>query len=114
MCIDNASSRSKIDLRERNNGDSIVSGGRNTTSLNLTLAADFEPTRRTYQQAPVNTLLGFELETYQIPRGQLLPSEKVPDGVISTRKFKQIVSSINEVGLIEPLSVIQPDRKQPE
>ncbi len=33
---------------------------------------------------------------------------------MSTRKYKQIVSSINEVGLIEPLSVIQPDRKKPE
>lgn len=33
---------------------------------------------------------------------------------MSTRKNKQIVSSINEVGLIEPLSVILPDRKQPE
>ncbi|MGV0961468.1 MAG: plasmid partitioning protein RepB C-terminal domain-containing protein [Limnohabitans sp.] len=64
--------------------------------------------------APLNTLLGFELETYQIPLDQLLPSKKVPDGVMSTRKYKQIVSSINEVGLIEPLSVIQPDRKKPE
>ena len=45
---------------------------------------------------------------------QLQPSKKVPDGVMSTRKYKQIVSSINEVGLIEPLSVIQPDRKKPE
>jgi len=58
--------------------------------------------------APLNTLLGFELETYQVPLDQLLPSKKVPDGVMSTRKYKQIVSSINEVGLIEPLSVIQP------
>ena len=64
--------------------------------------------------APLNTLLGFELETYQVPLDQLLPSKKVPDGVMSTRKYKQIVSSINEVGLIEPLSVIQPDRKKPE
>ncbi len=63
---------------------------------------------------PLNTLLGFELETYQIPLDQLLPSKKVPDGVMSTRKYKQIVSSINEVGLIEPLSVIQPDRKKPD
>jgi len=63
---------------------------------------------------PLNTLLGFELETYQIPLDQLLPSKKVPDGVMSTRKYKQIVSSINEVGLIEPLSVIQPDRKKSE
>lgn len=35
---------------------------------------------------PLNTLLSFELETYQIPLDQLLPSKKVPDGVMSTRK----------------------------
>lgn len=39
---------------------------------------------------------------------------KLPDGVMTTRNYKQIVSSINGVGLIEPLSVIQSDRKKPE
>lgn len=34
--------------------------------------------------------------------------------MMSTRKYKQISSSINEVGLIKPLSVTQPDRKKPE
>lgn len=64
--------------------------------------------------APLNTLLGFNLETYQIPLDQLLPSKKVPEGVMSTRKYKQIVSSIREIGLIEPLSVIQPDPDKPD
>ena len=64
--------------------------------------------------APINTLLGFELETYQIPLTQLLPSKKVQDGVIGSRKYKQLVSSIEEIGLIEPLSVIQPDPAKPE
>ncbi len=64
--------------------------------------------------APLNTLLGFELQTYQIPLEQLLPSKKVPDGVMGTRKYKQIVSSITEIGLIEPLSVIHPDPTKPE
>jgi len=63
--------------------------------------------------APLNTLLGFELETYQVPLDQLLPSKKVPDGVMSTRKYKQIVSSINEVGLIEPLSVSNQTARNP-
>jgi len=58
--------------------------------------------------APLNLTLGFDLETYQIPLDQLLPSKKIPDGVMTTRKFKQIVSSIREIGLIEPLSVIKP------
>ena len=64
--------------------------------------------------APLNTLLGFDLETYQVPLDQLLPSKKVPDGIMSTRKYKQVVSSIKEIGLIEPLSVIQPDAAKPE
>jgi len=33
--------------------------------------------------------------------------------VMTTRKFKQIVSSIREIGLIEPLSVIKPDPDAP-
>ena len=74
-------------------------------------AADTGPQLPT---APLNTLLGFDLETYQIPLGHLLPSKKVPDGVMSTRKYKQIVSSIREIGLIEPLSVIQPDPAKSE
>jgi hypothetical protein len=64
--------------------------------------------------APLNTLLGFELDTYQVPLEQLLPSKKVQDGIIGSRKYKQLVSSIQEIGLIEPLSVIQPDPAKPE
>ena len=64
--------------------------------------------------APLNTLLGFDLETYQVPLDQLLPCKKVPEGIMSTRKYKQIVSSIKEIGLIEPLSVIQPDPAKAE
>lgn len=63
---------------------------------------------------PLNTLLGFDLETYQVPLDHLLPSKKIMDGAMSTRKYKQVVSSIHEIGLIEPLSVIQPDLKKSE
>ena len=66
-----------------------------------------------YPKAPLNLTLGFDLETWQIPLGELLPSKKVPEGVMSTRKFKQILSSIREIGLIEPLSVIKPDPDAP-
>ena len=62
-----------------------------------------------YPKAPLNLTLGFDLETWQIPLEELMPSKKVPDGVMTTRKFRQIVSSICEIGLIEPLSVIKPD-----
>jgi ParB-like chromosome segregation protein Spo0J len=65
-------------------------------------------------KAPLNTLLGFDLETYQIPLDTLMPSKRIPDGVMSTRKYKQVVSSIHEIGLIEPLSVIQHDPSKSE
>lgn len=68
-----------------------------------------EDCRFAYPKAPLNLTLGFDLETYQIPIEELMPSKKVPDGVMTTRKFKQILSSIREIGLIEPLSVIKPD-----
>lgn len=66
-----------------------------------------------YPKAPLNLTLGFDLETLQIPLEELMPSKRVPDGVMTTRKFRQIVSSIREIGLIEPLSVIRPDPDQP-
>jgi hypothetical protein len=65
-----------------------------------------------YPRSPLNLTLGFDLETWQIPLDELLPSKKVPDGIMSTRKFRQIVSSIREIGLIEPLSVIKPNQNQ--
>jgi hypothetical protein len=70
---------------------------------------DNDDSDATYPKAPLNLTLGFDLETFQIPLEELMPSKKVPDGVMTTRKFKQIVSSIREIGLIEPLSVIKPD-----
>ena len=66
-----------------------------------------------YPTAPLNLTLGFDLETVQIPLEELMPSKRAPDGVMTTRKFKQIVSSIREIGLIEPLSVIKPDPDAP-
>ncbi|WP_223145513.1 ParB/RepB/Spo0J family partition protein [Aquicoccus porphyridii] len=62
-----------------------------------------------YPTAPLNLTLGFDLETYQIPIDELMPSKKAADGVMTTRMFKQIVSLIREIGLIEPFSVIKPD-----
>ena len=64
-----------------------------------------------FPKAPLNLTLGFNLETHQIPIEHLMPSKKVPDGVMTTRKFKQILSSIKEIGLIEPLSVIATDEQ---
>jgi ParB-like chromosome segregation protein Spo0J len=61
------------------------------------------------EMAFLNILVGFDLETRTLPLDILLPSKKVPDGAMSSRKFAQIKASIQEVGLIEPLSVAKPD-----
>ena len=53
--------------------------------------------------------LGFVPEPLSVPVICILPSRKTPSGVANTRKFKQIRSSIEEVGLIEPLSVTPVD-----
>lgn len=49
--------------------------------------------------------LGFELETLSIPLSNLLPAKRLPPALADSRKFQQISSSIQEIGLIEPLSV---------
>ncbi len=49
--------------------------------------------------------LGFIPDTLLVSLDQILPSRKTPTGLITSVKFKQIRSSIDDVGLIEPLSV---------
>jgi hypothetical protein len=49
--------------------------------------------------------VAFLLEPLEIPLDQLLPSRKVPVGLVTTHRFKQIKSSIEEIGVIEPLSI---------
>ena len=49
--------------------------------------------------------LGFVPEPRQVPIDKVLPSRKAPVGLASSRKYKQIHASIEEVGLIEPLTV---------
>ncbi len=49
--------------------------------------------------------LGFVPEPKLVPLKKVLPSRKPPAGLSSSRKYKQIQSSIVEVGLIEPLTV---------
>lgn len=47
----------------------------------------------------------FSPEILQVPLDKLLPSRSLPGSVPGSVKFRQIVSSIQSVGLIEPLSV---------
>ena len=49
--------------------------------------------------------LGFVPEPRTIPIDQILPSRKTPVGLSTSRKYRQIQSSIEEIGLIEPLAV---------
>lgn len=49
--------------------------------------------------------IGFDLESLTVPVDKILPSRKAPVGISTSRKYMQIRSSIQEIGLIEPLSV---------
>lgn len=53
--------------------------------------------------------LGFIPEPLTVPIANVLPSRRLPAGAVATRKFRQIKSSIEEVGMIEPLSVMAAD-----
>ena len=57
-----------------------------------------------------NPPLGFIPEPLFLSLAAVLPSRKTPEGLLASRKFKQITASIDTVGLIEPLSVGRPDR----
>lgn len=52
-----------------------------------------------------NIALGFIPDTLSVPLDRILPSRRTPAELITSVKFKQIRSSIEDVGLIEPLSV---------
>jgi len=54
--------------------------------------------------------LGFIPDPITVPFEKLLPSRRAPDELKRSRKFKQIVSSINAVGLIEPLTIASADK----
>lgn len=55
--------------------------------------------------------LGFILETLSVPLDRILLSRKTPLAISGSHKFKQIQDSIEEVGLIEPLSVAAVPKK---
>lgn len=56
-------------------------------------------------------LLGFVPEPITVSLDRILPSRKTPDGVHDSKKFKTILSSIEEVGVIEPLTVSKANPK---
>lgn len=54
--------------------------------------------------------LGFIPDPLTLALDRILPSRKTPEGLHTSRKFKQIVASMEAVGLIEPLSVGKADQ----
>lgn len=56
-------------------------------------------------------LLGFIPEPLTLPMERILPLRKAPEGILTSRKFKQILASLDTIGLIEPLSVGKPDKQ---
>jgi hypothetical protein len=46
-----------------------------------------------------------------VPIDNVLPSRKPPIGLLGTKKYRMVVTSIREIGLIEPLAVGAIDRK---
>ena len=55
-------------------------------------------------------LLGFIPDPLSLSLSVILPLRKTPEGLLASRKFKQIITSIKGIGLIEPLSVGKPNR----
>ena len=54
--------------------------------------------------------LGFIPKPITLALDQILRSRKPPEGLQTSRKFKQIMASMEAVGLIEPLSVGKADK----
>src|ERR1700758_5190016 len=50
--------------------------------------------------------LGFVPQPLMVPVDKIMPSRKVPTGVVVARRFKRIQASIEEIGVIEPLTVV--------
>ena len=52
--------------------------------------------------------IAFERRIEVLPLARLLPLKSVPDDLKQTAKYKQIATSVSEVGIIEPLVVARP------
>ena len=49
--------------------------------------------------------LGFIPDPLLVPFCKLLPSRKLPENIIGSKKYRQIVESLRSIGLIEPLTI---------
>lgn len=55
--------------------------------------------------------IGFDPQSVNVPIGSILPLRQLKPGVRVTQKYRQILASVREVGIIEPLIVFPQDRK---
>lgn len=55
-----------------------------------------------------NITHGFEVETIELNLEQIMPLKTLSKSNLKSRKFEQIVSSIKEIGIIEPIVVSRP------
>lgn len=55
--------------------------------------------------------LAFIPKPMMVSMDNVLPSHKPPIGLLETKKYRMVVTSIKEIGLIEPLAVSPVDRK---
>ncbi|HTD02726.1 plasmid partitioning protein RepB C-terminal domain-containing protein [Undibacterium sp.] len=51
--------------------------------------------------------IAFLMEPFSVPLEKLIPTRAMPPRFESSPRFRQILSSIREIGLIEPLSVVR-------
>jgi ParB-like chromosome segregation protein Spo0J len=54
---------------------------------------------------PEPVKMAFERQVVSLPLSDILPMRRVLDGIKQTARYKRIVSSISEVGIVEPLVV---------
>ncbi len=57
--------------------------------------------------------IAFEMEPVSIPLRNLLPTKTLPKTLSRQQKYQQVVASVREVGIIEPI-VIHPEQKEKE
>jgi ParB-like chromosome segregation protein Spo0J len=55
--------------------------------------------------------IGFDPNGVIMPIGRILPLRQLKTGTRATQKYQQILASVREVGIIEPLIVFPQDRK---
>jgi hypothetical protein len=58
-----------------------------------------------------NVRHGFEEKVIEIPLEQIVTTSHLAKGVLATSKYKSILSSVSELGVIEPLAVFRSTRR---